>query len=59
MDFAGLLSSLSSAEILMGSNFLTYWWVVIRGGQISKKLSGALRRAYVTVYGYPKDTLKI
>ena len=36
MDFAELLSSLSSAEILMGSNFLTYWWVVMTTKIVSK-----------------------
>ena len=33
--------------------------MIIRGGQISKKLSDTLRRRYVAVYKYPKVTLKI
>ena len=33
--------------------------VYTRGGQILKKLSAGLRRAFITVYGYPEDTLKI
>ena len=35
------------------------WTMYIRGGKILKKMSAALRRAFVTVYGYPTHALKI